>query len=349
METNPKKSQKSRIWEILMIVLVNLAILLVLIYGFEFYLTLTDPKLKLPEKPIEERNRYGFREREFAVPKPPDVCRIMALGDSFTWGKEVWAEERYTNILEIYLKQAYPDKKFEVINFGHTGSDTGGERDTLRQYKDLVQPDLIVLGFVINDTQPESQNYSVEREWWEENYYNSIDDFLEKVEDVKLERTADLIRKALDNFVVKIGLVPTWQAALQRTYEKESAQWIGFEQALRDIKSMSDEMNLPQPIFAVLNQGLYTDRPTDYRQPDEELQTFLEWYWQAEETAARLGYDPINYQEEFAEQLNGEIMAAHILDLHPSPAMHRIYAQKLFTEIATYVENGQLCPQDLQQ
>ena len=31
-------------------------------------------------------NSLGFREREFALPKPPGVCRVMVLGDSFTWG-----------------------------------------------------------------------------------------------------------------------------------------------------------------------------------------------------------------------------------------------------------------------
>ncbi len=347
MTTNGKNSAKARLWGILAIILLNVAILLLLLYGFEFYLGLTDPKLKLPPEPVEERNQYGFRERDFAVPKPAGVCRIMALGDSFTWGKEVWVEERYTTLLESYLNQAYPAKKFEVINFGHSGAHTGKERDTLRQYKDLVEPDLITIGFVLNDPQPRRQTYSVEREQWEQQYGQRIDEFLEDVEKLKLDHTVELIRAALDSFIVKIGLVPRWQEAMQRTYEKDSPQWQQFEQALRDIKSMSDQMDLPQPIFAVLNQGTYTDRPTDYRQPDEELQLFLRWYHQAEQTAAALGFNPINFEPEFAEQLNDQILAANLLDLHPSPMMHRIYAQKIFKEIKKYIDSGQLCPQDL--
>jgi len=343
MKTNAQKSRWSRILGIIAIVLVNLVILLALIYGFEYYLTLTDPKLKLPMEPVEEKNQYGFREREFAVPKPPGVCRIMAIGDSFTWGKEVWVEERFTTLLETYLNQAYPNKEFEVINFGHSGAHTSKERDTLRDHKDLVDPDLVLVGFVLNDPQPRRQTYSVEREQWEQKYGDNIDDFLEEVEKWQLERTADLIRKALDNFIVKAGIVPRWQDAMQRTYEKDSPQWQQFEQALRDIKSMSDEMDLPQPVFAILNQGTYTDRPTDYSNPDEELLVFLAWYRQAEETAAQLGFNPINFQQEFAEQLSGEILAVHILDLHPSAAMHRVYAQKMFDEVSTYVDDGRLC------
>ncbi len=346
MKTNAQTSRWGRIVGIIAIVLVNLLILLALIYGFEYYLSLTDPKLKLPPEPVEEINQYGFREREFAVPKPPGVCRIMAIGDSFTWGKEVWVEERFTTLLESYLNQAYPYKKFEVINFGHSGAHTSKERDTLRRYKDTVDPDLILVGFVLNDPQPRRQTYSVEREQWEQKYGNSIDDFLEEVEQWRLERTADLIRKALDNFIVKAGIVPRWQDAMQRTYEQDSPQWQQFERALRDIKSMSDEMGLPQPIFAVLNQGTYTDRPTDYNNPDEELQVFLAWYWQAEESAAQLGFNPINFQEEFADQLDGQILAVHILDLHPSAAMHRVYAQKMFDEVSKYVDDGRLCPEE---
>jgi hypothetical protein len=346
MEINQNKSRLNHLWQIIILLVVNLIICSTLLYGLEFYLTLTDPKLKLPTQPVEVENKYGFREREFAVPKPPGVCRIMVLGDSFTWGKGVWVEERYTTLLETYLNQAYPYKKFEVLNFGFAGAPTTRERDSLRDYKDLVQPDLVVVGFVLNDPQPNRQNYSVERKWFEENYGESLDHTLERVEDLKLERTADLIRQAVDSFIVKIGLVPSWQVALQRVYEKDSTEWMEFEQALHDIKSMSDQMGLPQPIFAILNQGTYTDRPTDYSNPDEELELYLRWYHQAEEAATQRGFYSINYEREFAEQLIDEIIAVNVLDNHPSARVHRIYAQKLFKQITNYIETGQLCEHD---
>ncbi len=342
MTSQPDQTRLSRPWKVLILILVNLLLLLGLVYGFEVYLTLTDPTLNQSE-PVEVRNRFRFREREFAVPKPAGLCRIMVLGDSFTWGKGVWVEERYTTLLETDLNQAYPDKAFEVLNFGFPGAPTTRERDSLRDYKNLVEPDLVVLGFVLNDPQPKSQNYSIERERFEKKYGQTIEEILEEVEDLKLERTADLLRRAIDNFIVKVGLVPAWQVALDRVYDQDSTEWVEFEQALRDIKTMSDQMDLPQPIFAVLNQGTYTDRPTDYRHPDEELQRFLRWYHQAEVTAAQLGFNPINYEQEFAEQLADEIIAVNVFDGHPSPKVHRIYAQKLFEEIKKYVEAGEMC------
>lgn len=346
MSVDLEKTRLSRLRGCFILLLFNLAIFVALLYGFELYLSLTAPPP--PPKPPEVRNRYGFREREFAVPKPPGVCRIMVLGDSFTWGKGVWLEERYTSLLESFLKQAYPDRQIEVLNFGFPGAPTTRERDSLRDYKGLVEPDLIVVGFVLNDPQPNRQNYSIERQRFEQRFGEPpFNDFLEKVEKLKLERTAELVRQAIDGFIVKVGLVPAWQVALQRVYEKDSTEWVEFEQALRDIKTMSDEMDLPQPIFAVLNQGTYTDRPTDYNHPDDELQLYLRWYHQAEETAAQLGFDPINYEREFAEQLTTEPIAVHVLDGHPSAKVHRIYAEKLFKEIKdVYLDTGRMCRAD---
>lgn len=327
----------------MILLVVNLVVLIALVYSLELFLYLTAPAL--PPKPVETRNQYGFREREFAVPKPPGVCRIMVLGDSFTWGKGVRVDERYTTLLEQALNREYPDRTFEVLNFGFPGAPTTRERDALADYKDMVEPDLIIVGFVLNDPQPKSQNYSPERERFQNRFGDPpFNDFLEKVELWHLERTADLIRSAIDSFIVKIGLVPSWQVALQRVYEQDSTQWVEFVQALRDIKTMSDELGLPQPILAILNQGTYTDRPTDYNRPDEELQLYLRWYHQVEDTAAPMGFDPINFEPEFAQQLTAEPFAVSVNDGHPSPHAHQIYAQKLFEEIRdVYVNTGQIC------
>jgi len=104
-------------------------------------------------------------------------------------------------------------------------------------------------------------------------------------------------------------------------------------------------MDLPQPLFAILNQGTYTDRPTDYNNPDEELQLYLSWYWQAEKTAAMLGFHPVNFVPELAQEMTTEPIAVTVLDGHPSAKVHRIYAEKLFKKISeAYIETGQLCP-----
>lgn len=65
-------------------------------------------------------------------------------------------EDRYTDLVQIRLNKEFPGKTFEVLNFALTGGPTAAERDILHDYKDLVNPDLVVVGFFYNDPQPKS-------------------------------------------------------------------------------------------------------------------------------------------------------------------------------------------------
>ncbi|MYH27884.1 MAG: SGNH/GDSL hydrolase family protein [Acidobacteria bacterium] len=149
-------------------VTVAAALILGMLYGAELVF---DPHRRLPVNArIDgvrytwghrvENNGYGFRERDFTSPKPSGVYRVMVLGDSFTWGAGLAVEERYTAIAEALLNEASHRGRFEfeVLNFGLRAAPTTEERDVLRDYKDLVRPDLIVVGFCINDPQPRETN-----------------------------------------------------------------------------------------------------------------------------------------------------------------------------------------------
>ncbi len=170
--------------EFILLLSINIIALTSLLYGFEYYLKLTDPKYHLPPNGIVDgklytwghlvvNNKYGFRERDFDIPKPK-VYRIMVLGDSLTWGAGLDINERYTNLAESYLNQAFPERKFEVLNFGLRGGPTTMEKDILRKYKNLVKPNRIVVGFCLNDPQPKDQDYTIEREEFKKNMILSL-------------------------------------------------------------------------------------------------------------------------------------------------------------------------------
>ncbi len=332
-------------------VLVNTAIIVLLLCGFELVLRLTDPELKLPVNGLYEgelytwghlviNNRFRFRERDFEVPKPKGLLRVIVLGDSFTWGAGLSAEDRYSNILERLLKSKYSHSRIEVLNFGTVGGPTVGERDILRRFKDLVEPDLIVVGFCLNDTQPRSQHYSVERVRFDRKYGPSLGAVCRALGSIGLILTAKRVEKATYRLAELTGAIPRWQVALQKTYERNSREWQEFILALKDIKAMSDGMNLPPPIFAVLNQGTHTDRPTDYNNPDEELETYLRWYHQAEDLARGLGFTTCNYEKEIASQLSDKVLAVNATDVHPSAELNEIYAKKLFDVVEAYIATG---------
>ena len=321
------------------IFIISAAILLPMLYGFEFLLERRDPRRSLPANGIVQgkpftwghlvvNNRFNFRERDFEVPKPPGVFRIMVLGDSLTWGTGLAPDERYTNRLEKSLNETYPAKRFEVLNFGYFALATIEERDVLRKYKDLVQPDLIVVGFCINDPQPKSEDYSIEREKFDANTGRMMTFMWYHLRQVGLPAIAELINRAAYGFAEKTNLIPTWPVALDRAYVKTSPEWQGFVNALKDIKQLSDEMKLPTPIFAALNQGESTGQ--DYAKPDAMIGYFIKWTRQGKQAANEVGFKTVDYEQEIPIELAHDSLVINVVDGHPSAKLDQLYAKKLF-------------------
>jgi hypothetical protein len=64
---------------------------------------------------IYKTNSKGLRDKEYSYMKPKDKIRILAFGDSFTFGEGVGDGERFTDIPENYFSN------LEIINFGVPG------------------------------------------------------------------------------------------------------------------------------------------------------------------------------------------------------------------------------------
>lgn len=95
-------------------------------------------------------NALGFRaEREYDLRKAPGTFRILVLGDSVTFGHG--AVHDYPSLLEPLLKQWRPNVDWQVWNLGVPGYNTGQELAQLLELGPAYQPDLVIVGFFIND------------------------------------------------------------------------------------------------------------------------------------------------------------------------------------------------------
>lgn len=94
-------------------------------------------------------NSLGFREREINPVPAHDVYRIAVVGDSYTFGQGVVEEARLTNLLERELNTA--GLRYEVLNFGRSGTETVHQIELLRDVVFSVNPDFILLQWYIND------------------------------------------------------------------------------------------------------------------------------------------------------------------------------------------------------
>jgi len=99
-------------------------------------------------------NSAGFRDRETSRRKPPGTVRIVAVGDSVTYGSAA-REASYPEQLERLLKEwnGAHTHRFEVLNLGVRGYNITQVVERLRVLGLRHDPDLVVYGYVLNDPQ----------------------------------------------------------------------------------------------------------------------------------------------------------------------------------------------------
>jgi hypothetical protein len=97
-------------------------------------------------------NAFGLRGPAMPDGRTPGVRRVVALGDSFTFGAAVEAEEAWPAQLERGLNRGRPASRWQVVNAGIPGHGTGQQLLLYRMLEDRVRPDVVVLGLtVVND------------------------------------------------------------------------------------------------------------------------------------------------------------------------------------------------------
>jgi hypothetical protein len=117
-------------------------------------------------RPVPNYDRDGIRtnslgiraDREFAFERDPAVARIVAVGDSYTWGEHTFSEqignrETYPAMLESLLPAT------EVLNLGVHGWGTDQQYLYLTSLGLRFEPDLIILGFYEHDVERNGSSF----------------------------------------------------------------------------------------------------------------------------------------------------------------------------------------------
>ena len=99
---------------------------------------------------LVETNRWGFRDRDRVLEKPPGEFRIALIGDSVLEAVHVQPEQ-VINIQMEQLLQRQGYKNIEVMAFAVEGIGTTQEYLLYKEYARQFHPDLVVLLFSNND------------------------------------------------------------------------------------------------------------------------------------------------------------------------------------------------------
>jgi len=110
---------------------------------------------RLSKRDIEIRiDSLGFRDREIPEAKPKGEYRILALGDSITWGDYLQADEVYVEQMERFLNAAVTGLRVEVVNAAVGDIGLREEVDILEERGLRVHPDEVLVAFYLNDSRP---------------------------------------------------------------------------------------------------------------------------------------------------------------------------------------------------
>lgn len=100
---------------------------------------------------VASTNSRGFRGPEVVLPRPAGGIRILALGDSSTFGYGVTPAEDYPGRLERLLSRRFPGRAVEVINAGTPGWDSANGLAFLVSEGLSWKPDVVLVSFGYNE------------------------------------------------------------------------------------------------------------------------------------------------------------------------------------------------------
>ena len=263
-------------------------------------------------------NSRGYRDAERALEKPAGTRRVVCLGDSFTWGHGVEMEDAYPQRLErtLSLRRGEP---WQAINLGKEGADTVDEGVILAREGLAYQPDIVLLGYVLNDSEDEAARKQRQAVWEERRYPPALlwnHCALYRWVGGRLWASRDNRAREREYHELFADTAPGWQAS---------------RQALVAIAARCAEAKIPLvvaifPLFA---------NPLDDRYPFKEIHA------KVTRAVTEAGAKPVDLLPAY-QSLHWELLVVDgAWDEHPNEIAHRIAARAIADEIDKLVPRSQ--------
>jgi len=254
-------------------------------------------------------NSVGWRSEEHSLEKPPGTYRILALGDSYTFGQGVRREHLCVERLEALLNGKSFKERVETINAGISAYNTINERDLLAQKGVHYDPDLVIVHFVPNDIEDKARGDGP-RIVFNRNYSNTY---------IKSDTLSDYsyLWSWARQRILKYFRGQAYIDECLDLFHQNSEKWLSCRAALKDIRRicLSREIKLFVAIYPFF-YNLDGDYPF---QPIHDLVT--EFCTQSEV--------PVLDLKPFYEEYNGPELWVHPTDQHPNNEAHEIAARAI--------------------
>jgi lysophospholipase L1-like esterase len=140
-------------------------------------------------------NSRGMRGDE--IPGQKDGCRVVALGNSCTFGWGVEDDKAWVKQLELMLKMNLPNKQIEVINCGVPGYSSYQGREYFSRELLYLDPDILLIMFGWNDHWVAGRGITDDQQTMPGQFMLQVQDWLSHLDSYRLMRkyTLSLIQR----------------------------------------------------------------------------------------------------------------------------------------------------------
>jgi hypothetical protein len=262
-------------------------------------------------------NQYGMRDSEPSSQTTESPCRIAAIGDSYTFGFGVRAEQAYPKVLEKQLRNSSVARgcQFEVLNFGVIGYSSYDE-DLMLKYRVVnFDPRVVIIGYVLNDPEIDPVQpihaYFAKPAWWQSFRLLSLSSAW--ITQIRNDRD----RKRLGGGDYYIYL----HAPGQR-------KWQSVIDAFGDIHDVTSRKNIKVllVIFPELPESFKGKPWTDY--------PYTKIHQQVSDLAIKNGFRVVDLLDSFSRYPSRDVVLTGNDD-HPSVLGHEIAATAIEKELVT--------------
>jgi hypothetical protein len=260
---------------------------------------------------MRPQNSHGYRDRERAIAKPAGVHRVVSLGDSFAWGASVEFEDAYPQRLERGLVRRRGEP-WEVVSLALPGMNTVDQAAQLADEGLAYSPDVVLLGFVLNDSE-DAQAAETRRaeDWLQER----------RAQPGLLDRSA-LFRLASGR--VRATMENRRRIAGYRSmYAPAAPGWVASREALARMGATCKARGVP---FVVAIFPLFGN-PLDGAYP------FAEVHQTVAQAAAAAGARVVDLLPAYRGLRWDLLVVDGVDDEHPNEIAHRIAAQALLKSL----------------
>jgi hypothetical protein len=249
-------------------------------------------------------NARGYRDLPRAIPKPAGVRRVLSLGDSFAWGASVEFEDAYPQRLERALRRRRKEA-WEVVNLAMPGMATIDHGAQLASEGEAYGPDVVLLGYVLNDSEDENAAEARRAIDWAQPRHPAprlIDrSALLRMVRTRLWATAENRRRI---------------AGYRSMYDDDAPGWIAARQALKSMGAWCRQRGVP---FVVVIFPLFGN-------PLDESYPFTEVHAKVAHAAAEAGARVVDLLPAYRGLRWDVLVVDGADDEHPNEIAHRIAA-----------------------